>query len=164
MFPTGAVLTGLLSKNLPNIQISDRESNRIILSADKIRTQRTQYRCMVFIQIGLKPVCSAKSYRSNILFSDKEATGRMVSHNKEPDQTVITQHFPACNQLTGLPSNANIKTSISNKNSEGKQKAEDYGCTAYIPILDIVETRDIILSNNICDVERHGYAGLSVLQ
>ena len=29
------------------------------------------------------------------LFSDKEATGRMVSHNKEADETVKTQHFPA---------------------------------------------------------------------
>ena len=35
---------------------------------------------------------------------------------------------------------------------------------AYIPILDIVETRDIILSNKICEVQRHGYAERSVLQ
>ena len=59
--------------------------------------QRTQYRCMVFKQIGLKPVCSAKSYlhvyRSSILFSDKEATSRMVSHNKEADQTVKNTEF-----------------------------------------------------------------------
>ena len=34
-----------------------------------------------------------------------------------------------------------------------------HGCIAYIPILDIVETRDIILSNNISGVQRHGYAG-----
>ena len=34
------------------------------------------------------------------------------------------------------------------------RSGEDHGCIAYIPILDIVETRDIILSNNICDVCR----------
>ena len=56
----------------------------------------------------------------------------MASHNKEADQTVKMQHFPADKTLTGLPSNA------------------------YIPILDIVETRDIIISKNICNV--HGYA------
>ena len=43
-----------------------------------------------------------------LLFSDKEATGRMVSHNKEADQTVKTQHFPEGKTLTGLPSNTNI--------------------------------------------------------
>ena len=61
--------------------------------------QRTKYRCRVFNKIGLKPVCSAKSYlyrsKCSILFSDKKATGRMVSHNKEADQTVKTQNFPA---------------------------------------------------------------------
>ena len=68
----------------------------------------------------------------------------MVSHNKEADQTVKTQHFLAGKTLTGIPSNANIKTSISNKNSGSEQKREDHGCIAYIPILDIVETRDMI--------------------
>ena len=73
-------------------------------------TQRTQYRCMVFNKIGLKPVCSAKSYlyRSSILLSNKEATGRMVSHNKEADQTVKTQNYPAGKTFTGIPTNANI--------------------------------------------------------
>ena len=90
--------------------------------------QRTQYRCMVFnqIHVGLKPVCSAKSYlyRStcSILFSDKEATGRMVSHIKEADQTMKTQNFLAGKTFTGIPSNTNIQTSISNKNSESEQK------------------------------------------
>ena len=87
----------MLSKNLPNIQISDRKSKLIILSADKIRMQHR-----------LKPVCSAKSYRSSILFPDKEVSGCMVSRKKEADQTVKTQHFPAGKTLTGLPSNANI--------------------------------------------------------
>ena len=83
----------------------------------------------------------------------------MVSHNKEADQTVKTQHFPAGKTLTGLPSNANIHvyTSTSNKTLKAKKKGEDHGCIAYIPILDIIETRDIILSNNIYDVQRHGY-------
>ena len=64
----------------------------------------TQYRCMVFNQIGLKLVCSAKSYlyRSSILFSDKKATDRIVSHNKEADQTVKTQNFPAGKTLLAL--------------------------------------------------------------
>ena len=35
-----------------------------------------------------------------ILFSGKGATGVMVSHNKEADQTVKTQHFPAGKTLT----------------------------------------------------------------
>ena len=72
--------------------------------------QLTQYRCMVFNQIRLKPVCSAKIYlyRSSILFSDKEATGHMVSHNKEADQIVKTQNFPAGKTFTGIRSNANI--------------------------------------------------------
>ena len=48
---------------------------------------------------------------------------------------------------------------ISNKNLKANKKGEDHGCIAYIPILDIVETRDIILSNNICDGQRHWYAG-----
>ena len=61
--------------------------------------------------------------------------------------------------LTGLPCNANVLTSTSNKNSESEQKGEDHECIAYITILDIVETRDIVLSNNICDVQRHVYAG-----
>ena len=74
-------------------------------------------------------------------FSDKEATGRMLSNNKEADQTVKTQHSPTGKTLTGFPSNANIYS------------------IAYIPILDIVETRDIILLNNICDVQMHWYAG-----
>ena len=33
----------------------------------------------------------------------------MVSHSKDADQTVKTQHFPAGKTLTGLPSNAHIK-------------------------------------------------------
>ena len=32
----------------------------------------------------------------------------MISHNKEADQTVKTQNFPAGKTLTGIPSNANI--------------------------------------------------------
>ena len=74
---------------------------------------------MVSNQIGLKPVCSGKSYRSSI-FSDKEAADVVVhvSHNKEADQTVKTQHFLAGKTLISLPSNANIQTSISNKNYE----------------------------------------------
>ena len=32
----------------------------------------------------------------------------MVSHNKETDQTVKTQTFPAGKTFTGIPSNANI--------------------------------------------------------
>ena len=83
----------------------------------------------------------------------------MVSHNKDADQSVKTQNFPAGKTLTGIPSNENIKTLISNKNSESEHKGEDHGCIAYIPIFDKVETRDIILSNNICDVQRHRYAG-----
>ena len=39
---------------------------------------------------------------------------------------------------------------------KANQKGADHGCIAYIPILDIVETRCVILSNNICDVQRHG--------
>ena len=35
---------------------------------------------------------------------------------------------------------------------------------AYIPIFDIVEARNIMLSNKICDIQRHGYAERSVLQ
>ena len=46
----------------------------------------------------------------------------MVSHNKEADQTVKTQHFPADKTLTGLPSNAKTYTSISNKNTESEPK------------------------------------------
>ena len=57
-----------------------------------------------------------------MLFSDEEATRRMVSQNKEADQTVKTQHFPTGKTLTGFPSNANIYTSILNKNSESEQK------------------------------------------
>ena len=53
----------------------------------------------------------------------------------------------------GLRIEDRIKTLKANKKGEG------HGCIAYIPILDLVETRDIILSNNICDVQRHGYAG-----
>ena len=48
----------------------------------------------------------------------------MVSHNKEADQTLKTQNFPAGKTFTGIPSNANIYTSISNKNSENEQKKE----------------------------------------
>ena len=47
------------------------------------------------------------------------------------------------------------------KTQKANQKGTNHDCIAYMPILDIIETRDIILSNNICDV--HGYAG-SVLQ
>ena len=83
----------------------------------------------------------------------------MVSHNKETDQTVKTQNFPAGKTLTGIPSNANIKTLISNSNSLSQKRGEDHGCIAYKPIFDIVETRDIILSINRCDIQRHGYAG-----
>ena len=43
------------------------------------------------------------------------------------------------------------------KNLKANKKGEYHGCIAYIPILGIVETRDILLSNNICDVQRHGY-------
>ena len=79
----------------------------------------------------------------------------MVSHNKEVDQTVKTQHFPIDKTLTGLPSNANIDFSFDKKKTpKANQKGADYDCI--VPILDIVETRDIILSNNKCDV--HGYA------
>ena len=66
---------------------------------------------MVSNQVGLTLVCSAKSYifKSFVFFFfDKEATSTTVSHNKEADQTVKTQHFPADKILTGLPSNANI--------------------------------------------------------
>ena len=65
---------------------------------------------MVFNQIGLKPVCSAKSYILSYLvfFSDKEAIGRILSHNKEAGLTVKTQHFLPGKTLNGLPSNANI--------------------------------------------------------
>ena len=73
-----------------------------------------------------------------------------------------------CRQITpvaiGIGYSVTVKsnfccwTSISNKNSESEQKGEGHGYIAYIPILDIVETKDIILSNNICDVQRHGYA------
>ena len=56
---------------------------------------------------------SKKLYRSSILFSDKEATGRCVSHNKEAGQTVKTQHFLKANK-----------------------KGEEHSCIAYIPILD----------------------------
>ena len=45
----------------------------------------------------------------------------MVSHNKEADQTVKTQTFPAGKTLTDIPSNENIKTLISNKNSDFKR-------------------------------------------
>ena len=45
---------------------------------------------------------SKKLYRASILFSDKEATGRMVSHNKEAGQTVKRQHFPEGKTLIGL--------------------------------------------------------------
>ena len=95
-------------KTYPIFRFQIENLTVFILSADKIRMQRTQYRCMVFNQIGLKPVCSTKSNISSILFSDKEATDRMVSHNKEADQTVKTQYFPAGKTLTGLPSHANI--------------------------------------------------------
>ena len=57
--------------------------------------------------LHLQPFC-AEVTRSSILFSDKEATGRMVSHNKEADQTLKTQHFPAGETLSVLPSNANM--------------------------------------------------------
>ena len=70
--------------------------------------QHTQYRCMVFNQIGLNRSAQHKAIDPLFFFSDKEATGRMVSHNKEADQTVKTQHFLAGKILTGLPSNANI--------------------------------------------------------
>ena len=79
----------------------------------------------------------------------------MVSHNKEADQTVNLSEntdFLAGKTFTGIPS-------ISNKTLKANKKWEDHGCIAYIPILDIVETRNIILSNNICDVQRHWYAG-----
>ena len=46
----------------------------------------------------------------------------MVSHNKEADQSVKTHNFPAGKTLTGIPGNENIKTLISNKNSESEQK------------------------------------------
>ena len=46
----------------------------------------------------------------------------MVSHNKEVDQTVKTQHFPVNKTLIGLPSKASIQTSIWNENSESKPK------------------------------------------
>ena len=63
------------------------------------KQNHAQYRCMVFNQIGLKPVCSVSKKAIYIdlvfFFSGKEATGRMVSHNKETDQTVKTQNFPA---------------------------------------------------------------------
>ena len=85
----------------------------------------------------------------------------MVSHNKEEDKIVKTHHFPADKNLIGLPSNAYIYTSITKKKKhpESEQKKEEHGCIAYIPILDIVETRDIILSYNISDVQRHGHVG-----
>ena len=69
----------------------------------------------------------------------------MVSNNKEVDQTMKTQHFPANKTLTGLPSNASIQTSIWNENFESEPKGAEHDCIAYILILDIVETRDIIL-------------------
>ena len=65
-------------------------------------------------KIGL---LSKKLYRSIILFSDKEATGRWVSQNKEADQTVKTQHFLKANK-----------------------KGEEHVSIAYIPILDRGET------------------------
>ena len=83
----------------------------------------------------------------------------MVSQNKQADQTVKTQNFPAGKTLTGIPSNAIYRLQFRIKTLKANKKGEDHGCIAYIPILDIVETRDIILSNNICDVLRHGYAG-----
>ena len=43
MFPTGKASTGLLSKNLTNIQILENLTV-FILSADKIRIQCTHYR------------------------------------------------------------------------------------------------------------------------
>ena len=43
------------------------------------------------------------------------------------------------------------------KTLKASQKGADHDCVTYIPILDIVKTRDIILSHNICDV--HVYAG-----
>ena len=107
MFPTGKA-----AKTYPIYRFQIENLTVFILSADKIMMQRTQYRCMVFNQIGLKPVCSVKGYlyRStcSILFSDKETTGRMVSHNKEADQKVKTQNFPAGETFIGIPSNANI--------------------------------------------------------
>ena len=63
----------------------------------------------------------------------------MVSHHKEVDQTVKTQHFPANKTFTGLPSNASIQTSMRNENSESEPKGADDDCIAYIPILDIVK-------------------------
>ena len=86
--------------------------------------QRTCYECMVSNQVGLTPVCSEKSYRSKslVFVSDKEATSIMISHNKEVDQTVKMQHFPANKTLIGLPSNASIQTLIWNKNSESEPK------------------------------------------
>ena len=97
---------------------------------------------MVFNQIGLKPVCSVISYSSSILFSDKEATGFMVSHNKEAHQTVKTQHFLACLAKQIYRLQFQIIT------LKASQKGADYGCISYIPTLDIVVTRDIKLSKN----------------
>ena len=77
----------------------------------------------------------------------------MVSHNKEAVQTVKTQHFPADNTLTGQIYRLQFRI----KTLKANQKGADHECIAYILILNIVETRDIIVSNNICDV--HGYAG-----
>ena len=80
----------------------------------------------------------------------------MVSHNKEADQSVKTQCFLADIKLA-FPAMQMYRLQFRIKTLKANQKGAGHDCIAYIPILDIVETRDIILSNNICDV--HGYAG-----
>ena len=77
----------------------------------------------------------------------------MVSHNKEADQTVQTQHFPT--GKTKLACTAKqihvYRLQFGIKNLKENKKGADHGSIAYIPILDVIETtcRYIILSNNI---------------
>ena len=40
---------------------------------------------------------------------------------------------------------------------KANKKGNEHGCIAYILVLDIVETRDRILSNSICNVQCHGH-------
>ena len=117
---------------------------------------------MVFNQIGLKPVCSPKSYIDLVFFSliKKPPVVWYLIIKRQ-----IRQHFPAGKTLIGLPCNANIYTSISRKNAlKANKKGKEHDCIAYIPILDVVETRDRIVSNSICNVQRHGYVGRSLYQ
>ena len=97
-----------------------------------------------------------KLYRSSILFSDKEATGRMVSHNKEADQTAFSGR-----QDFNWPSlqRKYIDFNFEKNALKANKKGKEHDCIAYIPILDVVETRDRIVSNSICNVQRHGYIG-----